>query len=434
MPLGMRHTTFREPHPDKKGIPGPMPAALAGDVSDAFRWTPTGFQRRSFEYMSQVAPAGSVSSTASDMARYMLMQLANGQLNGVSIYGPKTAQAFRTPIRSTPKGINGWAHGFLALELPGGWRAYGHDGGTLSFNSMMLVSPDLNLGIFISANTETAAGLAHRLPAALVQQFYAAPQVFPRPGSPELSQAASVFSGYYVGTRRAYSGLEGFVMRLRNGVTVEVSGDGKLVLSGGGQNSTFVPEGEVSEGRFISTTDNSRLAFTVRDGKARAFVGSGGAVLFQRAGFWKDPSTLSLLALLALAAAIATLLGIALRNRREFRENTVQARAGLVQNIQAGLWLISFVMFGVWAAGVGDIARVMYRWPGALLILASASALVAAALTITTIIALPYVWRGGRRVDSWTHLRKAFFTVTVIIYALFSWTLWTWGALSPWSG
>jgi hypothetical protein len=76
----------------------------------------------------------------------------------------------------------------------------------------------------------------------------------------------------------------------------------------------------------------------------------------------------------------------------------------------------------------------MYRWPGVLMITASACALVFAGLTVTTLIALPAIWRGGRRVDSWTHLRKAFFSVTVLIYAAFSVDLALWGALSPWSG
>jgi len=105
-----------------------------------------------------------------------------------------------------------------------------------------------------------------------------------------------------------------------------------------------------------------------------------------------------------------------------------------VQNIQAGLWLISMALLAVWATKTGDISQNIYRWPGALLITASACALVAAALTLTTLVALPAIWRGGRRVDSWTHLRKAFFTVTVLVYAAFSVVLALWGALSPWSG
>ena len=141
-----------------------------------------------------------------------------------------------------------------------------------------------------------------------------------------------------------------------------------------------------------------------------------------------------LLAALAAAAALTTLGGVIVRNRRDFRENQVQARASLVQNIQAVLWLGALALIALWASKTGDLAQIMYRWPGVLMITASACALVAAALTLTTLIALPAVWRGGRRVDSWTPLRKAFFTVTVLIYSAFSVVLGMWGALSPWSG
>jgi CubicO group peptidase (beta-lactamase class C family) len=433
-PLGMAHTTFREPHPAKAGLPTPMPAALAADVSMPFRWTPAGFVTRDYEYIGQIAPAGAGSSTAGDMARYMLMQLGNGQSGGATIYGAKAAKAFRTPLRATPPGINGWAHGFAIHEIPGGRVGYGHDGGTLSFFSEMVVVPDLNLGVFISTNTDTGGELSGRLPNAIVREFYAPQQVYPRPGAPDLAQGGAVYGGYYVSTRRPYSGLEGFVLSLRAGAAVSVTSDGRLLVSDAGGVSAFTPEGPIDQGRFIGVGDDSRLAFTIKDGKAINFLGSGGAALFQRASFWRQPSTLALLAALAAAAAVATLAGVAVRNRREFRENQVQSRASLVQNIQAVLWLGAIALFALWASKTGDQAQIMYRWPGVLMITASACALVAAGLTATTLIALPAIWRGGRRVDSWSQLRKGFFTVTVVVYGAFSIVLGLWGALSPWSG
>jgi hypothetical protein len=170
------------------------------------------------------------------------------------------------------------------------------------------------------------------------------------------------------------------------------------------------------------------------DGGARAFHGASGTQVFERTAGWRKPDTLAMLAALAAAAALATLAGVIIRTRREMRENQVQSRASLVQTIQAVLWLIAMVLCGMWASKTGDAAQLMYRWPGVLMIMASACALVAAGLTATTLIALPAIWRGGRRVDSWTPLRKAFFTVTVLIYAAFSADLGLWGALSPWSG
>ncbi|WP_372786447.1 serine hydrolase domain-containing protein [Phenylobacterium sp.] len=433
-PLGMAHTTFREPHEPKTGLPGPMPARLVADISDGYRWTPVGFSRRDYEYIGQIAPAGAGSSTAGDMARYMLMQLGGGQLGGAVIYGPTSAEAFRTPLRPSPPGINGWAHGFMVFDLPGGHRGYGHGGATLSFFSNMVVVPDLNLGVFISTNTDTGRPLSGRLPDRIVQHFYAAPAPFPRPGSPELAEHRGDFAGYYLTTRRTYSGLEGFVDQLMGGATVTVTREGRLVTAGGDGVKTWAPEGPLEEGRFISSQGSERIAFDRAEGGARAFHVASGTQVFERAPVWRQPRTLTTLAALAAAAALATFAGVVVRNRREFRENQVQSRASLVQNIQAVLWLLAMALFALWASKTGDAAQIMYRWPGVLMITASACALVAAALTVTTFIALPAIWRGGRRVDSWTHLRKAFFSVTVLVYAAFSIDLALWGALSPWSG
>jgi hypothetical protein len=368
------------------------------------------------------------------MARYMLMQLGGGQFGGATVYGPTTAQAFRTPLRQTPPGINGWAHGFMVFDLPGGHRGYGHGGATLSFFSNMVVVPDLNLGIFISTNTDTGRPLVNRLPERLVQYFYVQPEVFPRPGSPELVERHGDFAGYYLTTRRTYSGLEGFVDQLTGGAEVGVTHDGRLITTDGGGVKSWVPDGPLEQGRFIATQGSERIAFDLTDRTAHAFHVASGTQVYERAPVWRQPRTLAILAALATAAALATLAGVVVRNRREFRENQVQSRASLVQNIQAALWLLMLGLFALWASKTGDQAEIMYRWPGVLMVTASACALVSAGLTITTLIAIPAIWRGGRRVDSWTPLRKAFFSVTVLIYAAFSIDLALWGALSPWSG
>jgi CubicO group peptidase (beta-lactamase class C family) len=433
LPLGMGRTSFREPRAAKAGLPGPMPSNLTGDVSEGYRWTPTGFRARDFEYIGQIAPAGSASSTAGDMSRYMLMLLNGGQLEGVSIYGARSAAAFRTPLRRTPAGINGWAHGFQVIDLSGGYRGYGHGGATLSFMSNMVTVPALGLGVFISTNTESGQDLATRFPDRLVGHFYAAPQTFPRPGSPALLANRQAYEGYYLTTRRSYRGLEEFVGLLTGGTKAKVTPDGRLVTAGGGAVKTWSPEGDASDGRFISGVGADRIAFVMQDGRARAFQGASGAALMERVALGMQPGVLAILAALTGAASLATLGGLFLRNRREFRENAIQSRASLIQNIQAGLWLLSMVLFGLWASKTGDVAQVMYRWPGALLVTASACALVAALLTIATLVTLPAVWRGGRRVDSWSGLRKAFFTVTVMIHVAFVVVLGLWGGLTPWS-
>ncbi|MBC7166274.1 serine hydrolase domain-containing protein [Phenylobacterium sp.] len=433
-PLGMSRTTFREPHPPKAGIPAPMAPALAGSLSEPFRWSPaTGFEARAFEYLGHLAPAGSASSTAADMATYMNLLLSNGVAGERRIFGPRAAQAFRTPLRQDASGTNGWAHGFAVYSLPGGHVGYGHSGATLSFMSNMVVAPELGLGVFVSANTESGGDLAMRLPGEIVQQFFAPGPPALRQGDPALARRADVYEGHFLGTRRAYVGLERFVGYVLSGRSVSVSRDGRLTTAGLNGVETWVPEGDPAAGRFVSTTGPERLIFEIRDGKARAFQLGSNDQRFQRVGLWSQPWFLGLLAALAVLAAGATLGGLALRNRRELRQTQTQSQASVVQTIQAVLWLLAVGLFISWVSGSGDSARVVYTWPGVRLILASACALVAALLTIVTIAALPAVWRGGRRLDSWSLQRKAAFTATTVIYAALAVVLFHWGALTPWS-
>ena len=57
----------------------------------------------------------------------------------------------------------------------------------------------------------------------------------------------------------------------------------------------------------------------------------------------------------------------------------------------------------------------------------------AALASVGQLLMLPAVWRGGRRLDSWTTGRKVTFTVTVALFVLFSSMLAAWGALEPWN-
>ncbi|WP_430420245.1 serine hydrolase domain-containing protein [Phenylobacterium sp.] len=434
IPLGMNRTTFREPRPERRGLPAAMPQRLRDDISTGYSWRNAGFAANDYEYIGQVAPAGSASSTSGDMARYMLMLLGDGQWNGKTVFGPRAARAFRSPLRQTPDGVNGWAHGFMVFSLPGDFKGYGHGGDTLAFHSNMMVIPELGLGIFVSTNSENGAKLAGPLPESVVRYFYARPETFPRPGSAALARAGALFEGAYLSTRRANGGLEGFVGLIAGSSEVEVTSGGRLITrSALGDERAWVPDGPVAEGRFISTLGDSRLMFHMEDGRAVSYRGAINAQTEKRAPFTERLSTLTLMAGLTLFAALANFAGLALRNRREVRQNQIQARAAIVQTMQAGLWLASFILFGLWAGGASDIQALMYDFPGPLLVTASASALVASALGLLTIAALLSVWQGGRRVDSWTVSRKTFFTISVLIYTTFSVLLAMNGALEPWS-
>jgi len=372
-----------------------------------------------------------MSSTAGDMARYMLMILNGGQLDGATVYGPDTAKGFRTTLQASAPGVNGWDDGFMEFALPGGFRGQGHGGDTLWFHSMMLTVPDLNLGVFVTTNTDTGPELTTLLPQEIVGRFYAAPQISPRPGVASLVDDRAVYAGTYLDDRRPYHGLEKFVFTLIGQATIAVTGDGRLLTPGGG-GQAWVPDGPA--GHFVRVDGPETIAFKIENGRAVRWYTASGATAFDRIGPLYQAKVLGLIAALAALASIATLVGLAVRDTRESRQTPTQARASLVQTTISLLWLVAMVSFAAWASGTGDLGKIMYGWPGPLVLMASACALVAALLTLLVLVMTPVVWRGGRRLDSWTIGRKFRFTATTLIFVAFSLQLLMWGALAPWSG
>ena len=429
-PAGLTHTTFREDHPWRADLPAPMAPALAADRSDGFRWTPLGFQTEAPEFIGHIAPAGSASSTAGDMARYMTLLLNNGTIDGKTVFSAKTSALFRTPMYRPAEGAPGWNAGFMDIPLPGGHRGFGHAGATLWFHSNMVMVPELGLGVFVAVNTDTGADLPASLPATIIERFYA-----PRPAVPAPSRItqdqAKAYEGQFLTTRRAYGGLEGFIDRLIGEASVRAAPDGRLTLTLDGQSSQWTATDQPDT--FAPLTGSGLLVFQREDSRVTRFFSPMGVAAFERIGFPHEPGLLKMFAVLTALAAIATLIGVATRDRRESRQTPTQARASLMQTIQAMLWLIALIGVGVFASGARDIARVFYGWPSGWLLTASACAFVATLLTIATLAMLPVVWRGGRRVDSWTSLRKLAFTCTTLIFLGFALILAAWGFLEFWN-
>ena len=436
-PLGLHRTTLREPYPARADLPAPMAPALAGDLSEGYRWTGSGLETRPTEFLTQAAPAVAASSTATDMGRYMLAILGDGTLDGASIYSPTIAKDFRTTLLRSAPGVMGWDYGINEYDIPGGFRGYGHDGSTLSFRANMVTVPALGLGVFTAGNTETSAPFIDNLPMQIVQHFYAAPAQMQPPPSDWLKQNADAFRGDYLTTERAYRGLEGFANLLRADAPVSVTQDGVLLIGSASGSTRWTPDPAASldapNVTFHRVGGPQTLVFEVKDGRATRWFAPNGDAAFERSGLLSDPRIMALLALATAASGIAAIAGLFMRNRRDFRQTSIQGRADAAQVSGSILWLVTIVCFGIWALRSTDAARTMFNWPGPLLLIASSSALVAAVLTLLCLGLLPIVWRGGRRLDSWTEWRKARFTITTVIFTLFGVLVGLWGGLQPWS-
>ncbi len=430
VPAGLTRTTFREPHGWRDDLPAPMAPALAADMAQGYRWTPLGLQVQPVEFIGQIAPAGSASSTAADMARYMTLLINGGTIDGRTVFSQRAAQAFRTPSYRPAAGAAGWNAGFQDIALPGGRRGFGHAGATLWFHSNMVIAPDLGLGVFISVNTDTGQDLPATLPAAIVERFYTqgrAPAAF----TPLTEEAALAYTGDYLTNRRAYGGLEGFVDRLTSVAKVRSSAQGGLAITTDGRTRLWLPTDR--EDVFKAADGPEMLVFQRQEGQPARFFSPSGASAYERVGPLFQLGVLAGATLLAILASIATLAGVFVRSRRDTRQTTSQARASMLQTTQAVLWLVAVACVGAFALGSGDVAAVVFGWPSGWLLTASACALIATALALVTLAMIPVVWRGGRRVDSWNDLRKLCFTVTSLIFIGFAVVLAAWGFLEFWN-
>jgi hypothetical protein len=172
----------------------------------------------------------------------------------------------------------------------------------------------------------------------------------------------------------------------------------------------------------------------MQSGRAVRWFAPSGLQSFERVGLWMRPAGLLAATLVALIASIAVLLGLAVRDRRDFRQTNIQRRASGLQTTASVLWLLST---GVSSVGllrvIGEEPGAQFDWPGVLIVLGSACALIAALASVGQFLALPVVWRGGRRLDSWTAGRKLTFTFTVLVFTAYSVLLGLWGALEPWN-
>jgi CubicO group peptidase (beta-lactamase class C family) len=193
-PLGMNRTTFAQP----------VPAKLASLVSQGYgvASSPPG----PFEIMNSF-PAGSVSASASDMCKFMLAHLQDGQFNGARILSAETARLMHSRMFSFDERMNSWAYGFYE-ESTNGHRIVGHGGDLQRFHSDLHLILDANTGFFISYNSKGIGDLGldrQRLLQMFMDRYFpAAPVAANRAAKTTDAPTGSDpdVAGIYLGTRR----------------------------------------------------------------------------------------------------------------------------------------------------------------------------------------------------------------------------------------
>jgi len=204
-PLGMRDSTFREPWGSQREG-RPMAPSLRERVSQGYQqWVDGALRPGGFTFVGGIGPAGSLSTTATDMARFMRVHLNEGRLGDAQLLAPDTAREMqRTHYRVAP-GQPGMAHGFIESEIAG-YRAIGHGGGTVHFVSDLQLIPELELGVFISTNSNGGQALIRGFVEQLVRRYFPSSPPDTFPSSPPDTAAATIDPARYVGTTSPRAG------------------------------------------------------------------------------------------------------------------------------------------------------------------------------------------------------------------------------------
>ncbi|AHF98792.1 beta-lactamase [Halostagnicola larsenii XH-48] len=249
-PLGMDTATFEQPVPDEPGT----------DVATGYT-TLTGTPTESPGLHFEFAPAGSMSTTATEMGQFVRAHLNGGVVDGDRILEEETVEEMHDRWFTHHERLDGLSFGLLERsrgtggsandestsetssdddESTGGEsRLLEHDGQIPgSFHSRLLLAPEHDLGLFLAYNTDSAAGAGTDFIDAFLEEYLpleesAEDAVPDSDGRPE---RADELEGSYRGVSISESEPAKFWSVAQAGsVDVSVADDGALVTEVGGE-------------------------------------------------------------------------------------------------------------------------------------------------------------------------------------------------------
>jgi CubicO group peptidase (beta-lactamase class C family) len=198
-PLGMTRTSFRQP----------LPSILSPDMSVGYSSAPR--EAKPFELVA-ASPAGSVSSTATDMARFMIAHLQQGRFGNAVILNPASSALMHDSNRSLTKYFSGMALGFYRQDRPD-LRIIGHGGDTNWFHSDLFLVQDHNVGVFVSVNSATVKGWRAPFMNGFLDRYF--PTELKRSTFKPLPAHTTELVGAYQSNRRTITGPLTFINLLQ---------------------------------------------------------------------------------------------------------------------------------------------------------------------------------------------------------------------------
>jgi CubicO group peptidase (beta-lactamase class C family) len=414
-PLGMTATTFLE----GDARPDQPPLSVSYHIRDG---APVAAARVD---IGAFGPAGSMASTAADMARWVRFHLNGGELDGVRLMPAETHARMLTRLYDDRPGGADMAHGFMHWRVDG-VDVYGHGGSINEFLTMMAFAPELGVGVFASQNASPAFTPAFRLPDLVLARLIAEAGLSRAPdAAPENAYARALDAdGRYIVNRRPHSGVEQ-VFAVSGVMTVRARGDGGLMVTDAMGQELYHPVGE-----DVWRNRHGRTIAAIRgpDGDVRRISDMLGTATYDRVGLSTDHNLLNAAITLALIASLTQWLGLWRRlggRRRDGQAETARGLAVSIFNLVAsGLVFAFMAMLLAATASLPSQGMEMFAaYPPPLLTAAMALAgavVIAAVLAVAALV--PAVAMSG-----WSMWRMMHHGLFALALAFLAWAMVNWG-------
>ncbi|MGL5194254.1 MAG: serine hydrolase domain-containing protein, partial [Chroococcales cyanobacterium] len=184
-PLQMQESSFLQP----------LPPALDSNLAVGYEYEDGTYETLPFLYLNTVA-AGAMSSTATDIAHFMLAQLQGGEYDNQRILSEESTRAMQQQQFTDHPKLPGIGYTFHERFI-NQQRILAHSAIFLGYTSLVSLIPEQNLGIFITYNLFEPA-LHERLIRDFLDQYY---PVTEEPQAPEptsdFEQRVDRFLGTY---------------------------------------------------------------------------------------------------------------------------------------------------------------------------------------------------------------------------------------------
>jgi CubicO group peptidase (beta-lactamase class C family) len=417
-PLGMTRATAHQP----------LPEALQPDMATGYLYADGNFIPQRFDLLAPPA-AGGMSASGSDMARFMIAHLQNGQYGEARILQDQTARLMHSTLYKPDPRLNGLLYGFWEMSQ-NGVRIYGHTGDLAAFRSLLALFPDQKMGVFVSYNADAGLlPLQEETLASFVDAFFPAPNA-PVAGPASALNDAQRVAGTYRRTNASFSKMEKVLNLIRYWQFTALA-DGTLALQDPSGQKRYV---EVAPLLFQQLGGDDVLLFRENSqGQVDiAFSSEYPTFAFQRFPWYETPMLhLGVLGVgvLLLISAVPASIGRLLRRRKSPPDALAAARTSsrwsrlATFSVVAGVVfvLLFFVFFAVGFAN----QNAYYQGNATMVVLALLSSTLFVIATALVAISAILLWRA----QVWSLAARIHYTLVAMGAAALVWVLATWNLI-----